>query len=100
MAYYLLQGVLTTSTWDEILKTPSDRISALSKSVQSLGGSLVGGWYCFGDYDIVMVLQLPDNVSAGAFAMAAAASTAFRAVKTTPLLSADEALTAMRKAGA
>jgi uncharacterized protein with GYD domain len=98
MAYYLFQGTLTTAVWDEALKIPGDRISILSKSVETLGGSLVGGWYSFGDYDILLVLELPDNVSAGAFAIAAAASTTFTAVKTTALLSPDDAVAAMKLA--
>jgi uncharacterized protein with GYD domain len=98
MAYYLLQGKLTTAVWDEILRFPSDRISALFKSAEKLGGSIVFGAYCFGHYDVVMVLQLPDNVSAGAFAMAAAASGAFSTVETTALLAAEEGVAAMHKA--
>jgi uncharacterized protein with GYD domain len=25
------------------------------------------GWFCFGDYDLVSILQMPDNVGAAAF---------------------------------
>ena len=100
MAYYLFQGSLTTSVWDEILKKPGDRISSLRSSAQALGGSIVFGAYSFGDYDILAVLQLPDDRCAGAFAMAAGGSTAFKAVKTTPLLSVEEGIDAMKKASA
>ena len=52
----------------------------------------------FGEYDFVLVCQMPNNVSAAAFSMAASAGGAVKAVKTTPLMTIDEAMEAMRKA--
>jgi uncharacterized protein with GYD domain len=57
----------------------------------------VSGWQ-HGEYDIVGVLELPENTDAAAFAMAVAAGGAARAFKTTPLLSVEEGIEAMRKA--
>ena len=45
------------------------------------------------------IVEMPDNVSAAAFALAIAAGGSLKAVKTTPLLSMEEALSAMKKAG-
>jgi hypothetical protein len=45
------------------------------------------------------LMQLPDNVSAAAFSIAVSAGGAVRAVKTTPLMSVEEGMDAMRKAG-
>jgi hypothetical protein len=42
---------------------------------------------------------MPDNVSAAAFALAIAAGGACKNVKTTPLLTAEEGIKAMKKAG-
>ena len=98
MAHYLLQVAYTSEAWSNMLKHPEDRIAVVSKVVQNLGGSVVGGWLSFGDYDTVAVLQLPDNTSAAAFAMAVAAGGACKSVKTTPLLSVEEGLEAERKA--
>jgi uncharacterized protein with GYD domain len=38
--------------------------------------------FCFGDYDQVSILQMPDKVSATAFSVAASEGGAIRAVKT------------------
>jgi uncharacterized protein with GYD domain len=46
----------------------------------------------------VVVVEMPDNVSAAAFAMAISAGGSCKAVKTTPLLTAQEGLEAMKKA--
>jgi uncharacterized protein with GYD domain len=56
-------------------------------------------WVSFGDYDVVVLMQLPDNVSAAAFSIAVSAGGAVRAVKTTPLMSVEEGMDAMRRAG-
>ena len=44
-----------------------------------------------------MHIEAPDNVSAAAVALAVGASGAFKSFKTTPLMSVDEGLRAMRK---
>ena len=100
MPPYLLQVAYTSEVWANALKNPGDRIAALSKSVEDLGGTVVGGWMCFGEYDVVIVFKLPDNTGAAALAMAAAASGVCKAVKTTPLLSVDEGVAAMYQAAA
>ena len=56
------------------------------------------GWLCFGDYDLVAIVQMPDNVSAAAFSLAAAAGGAVRTLKTTPLLSMEEGVQALKMA--
>jgi hypothetical protein len=46
----------------------------------------------------VLIVQMSSNVDAGAIAIAFAAGGACKAVKTTPLLTIDEAVEAMHKA--
>ena len=55
-------------------------------------------WMSFGDYDIIGIVEMPDNVSAAAFSMAISAGGACKAVKTTPLISTEEGIEAMKKA--
>ena len=69
------------------------------KSDRKLGGKVIGGWFSYGEYDVVLVTELPDNVSAAAFAVAAAAGGGLKANKTTPLLNADETLQMLSRAG-
>src|SRR5689334_1622470 len=98
MACYLLQVSYTPQTWKTLIKSSQDRTKAIRPVVEKLGGSLEGAWFAFGDYDLVLVVQMPDNVSAAAFAVAAAAGGAVSTVKTTPLLTIPEGLAAMKKA--
>ena len=66
--------------------------------VEKLGGKFEPVWLAFGEYDIVGVIEMPENTDAAAFAMATAAGGALKAFKTTPLLSMEEGVEAMRKA--
>ncbi|HMD97804.1 MAG TPA: GYD domain-containing protein [Terriglobia bacterium] len=99
MAEFLLQVAYTSEAWATLVKNPQDRIGVVSKALEKLGGRVVGGWLCFGDYDTVLISEMPDHVSAAAFAMAIAAGGACKSVKTTPLLSTEEGMEAMKKAG-
>ena len=58
---------------------------------------MVGGWYCFGDYDIVIIADVPNDESMAAIAMAVAAGGAVKAGKTTVLMTGTEAIGAMKK---
>jgi uncharacterized protein with GYD domain len=98
MPSYLVQVSYTTEAVAALVKNPQDRTGVIRKSVKNLGGKLVGSWLSFGDYDVVLIAEMPDNVSAAALAMAAAAGGSLKSVKTTPLLTAEEAKAAAAKA--
>jgi uncharacterized protein with GYD domain len=56
-------------------------------------------WYSFGEYDLVIIAEGPGNVEAAAGVLAAYSGGALTSIKTTPLLTTDEAISALRKAG-
>jgi uncharacterized protein with GYD domain len=82
------------------VRNPQDRPAAIKTAVESLGGRLVCAYCSFGEYDIVAIVELPDAVSAAALGMAVSAGGAVKSHKTTPLLSGEETLAAVRKAAA
>ena len=98
MARYLIQASYTPEAWAAQLKNPQDRRQAAAALIERLGGRIETWDYAFGDYDVVGIGELPDNVSAAAAGMAIMASGAMKAYKTTPLLSSAEGLAAIRKA--
>jgi uncharacterized protein with GYD domain len=83
-----------------LLAQPQDRSTAAREVAESLGGTLLGFWYAFGEFDGVFLMEAPDNASAAALAMAVGAGGALSNVETTVLLDMDEAQDAMRKAAA
>ncbi len=98
MPYYLLQAAYTPEAWANLVKNPQDRVEAIRPVVESLGGKVIAGFLSFGKYDTIALAEMPDDVSAAAFSMAAAAGGAVKTVKTTPLLTNQEGVEAMRKA--
>src|SRR5260370_3692569 len=98
MAYYALQAAYAPTGWAAMLKDPQHRLEAVRPVIERLGGSIVNGWLSFGEYDVLVVCQLPDNISAAALSMAISAGGAIKAVKTLPLMTFEERLQALRKA--
>ncbi len=99
MALYMYQAAFTSDAWATLAKNPQDRTEAVRTLLQGVGGKLISYYFAFGDYDAVVLAELPDNGAAAAAAIAVAAGGAIKAVKTTPLFSAQEGVEAMRKAG-
>ena len=98
MPSYLIQASYTVEALQALMKKPQDRTAVVSKAVENLGGALTGLWLSFGDQDIVALVELPNNVSAAALALAIAAGGALKSTKTTPLLTVAQGMQAMKKA--
>jgi uncharacterized protein with GYD domain len=100
MASYLVQCSYTQEALKSLIAVPEDRTPVVAKAVKSLGGKLIGSWLSFGDYDVTLIMEMPDNVSAAAMALAAAAGGSLKSIKTTPLMSTEDAKAALKKAAA
>ena len=100
MAHYLLQVGYTPEAWATMLKSPQSRVGQVRPAVERLGGKIDDdkSFFTFGEYDLVTIVEFPNNEAAAAFAIAAAAGGACRAIKTTPLMTLSEGVEAMRKA--
>jgi len=98
MPHYLQQVAYSPEGWEALVEKPQNRIEAVRPAIEKLGGKIESAWFAFGDYDVVLIVQMPTNVDAGAIAMAFAAGGACKTVKTTPLLTVEEAVEAMKKA--
>lgn len=99
MPFYLVQASYSTQATAAMIKSPQDRAAAVRPVIERMGGKLHGLWFSFGEYDAIVIAEMPDNVSAGAVAMAVGSSGGVSAYRTTPLLTTAEAMEAMKKAG-
>ena len=100
MSLYLYELSYTAESLAAQIKNPQDRIPAVAKPIlDKIGGTLVGGGYSLGDADVVILIDVPDDVSAAAVAVAVSAGGAVTSSKTTKLLSGDEWVSALTKAG-
>jgi uncharacterized protein with GYD domain len=99
MPHFLHQVAYTSEAMARLVANPQDRLEIVKAPVEKLGGRIEAAYFAFGEYDAVVITEFPDNISAAAIAMAFAAGGALRSERTTPLLTAKEAVEAMRKAG-
>lgn len=99
MPYYMTQVAYTTEAWAAQVQNPQDRTEIVRSAVEKLGGRIVSRWFSFGEYDVVLITEMPDNTSAAALAIAVSAGGGPRAAKTTPLMTPEEGTEAMRLAG-
>jgi uncharacterized protein with GYD domain len=72
----------------------SGRRAAVSKAVATVGAKLEQMYFTFGEDDVAMVVDAPDNASILAISVAAGASGLCR-MRTTPLITVEEADTAV-----
>jgi uncharacterized protein with GYD domain len=101
MAIYMYQAAYTAESWAAQVKKPQNRVEAVGRQAcEAVGGKLLGGWYCFGDYDLVIIADVPNNEAMSGIALAIAAGGAIKSSKTTVLMTGEEILGALKKATA
>ena len=99
MPLYMYQAAYTPESWAAQIKNPQNRVETVGRKVcKAAGGKLVGAWLCFGDYDFVLIADVPNNESMAAVALAAGAGGAIKASKTTVLMTAKDGVAALKKA--
>ena len=99
MPLYLARFSYRPETWARLIGNPEDRQKAAETYIESVGGKLHGFWYAFGTHDGYNLWEAPDNVSMAAVAMAINGGGALSSLETTVLMTVDETIDALRKAG-
>jgi uncharacterized protein with GYD domain len=99
MPFYLTKFSYTPETWARLIGNPEDRRKAAQEYIESVGGKLHGFWYAFGERDGYNLWEAPDNVSMAAVALAIGGGGALSSIETTVLLTVEETMEALRKAG-
>lgn len=99
MPQYLMQLSYTGDAWAGLVASPRNRIKDVEPVIKKAGMKLIYSAMSFGEYDIVVIAEAPDNVSVVGLAMDLAGGGTIKDVKTTPLISWEDGVKAMRKAG-
>jgi uncharacterized protein with GYD domain len=97
VAHYLVQLAYTPEAWAARLKNPQNPIEVVRPDFEKVGARFEAVYFAFGKYDLVVIMEAPDNVSAAALSLAISAGGAIKAYETTPLLTPEEGVAAMRK---
>ena len=98
MPRYMHQFSYSTESVKGLTAKPENRKTAAAKLFKQAGGRLIDIYYCFGEYDGVVISEFPSNVDAAAVALTVGSSGGFIKMKTTVLITMDEAVAAMKKA--
>jgi uncharacterized protein with GYD domain len=99
MPQYLYQVAYTPESLGAQTKNPQDRLELVGKQIDdAVGAKIIAGGYAYGEYDVAVIVEAPDEVSMAAVAIAIAAGGAVKAAKTTPLRSGAQWVAAMEKA--
>src|SRR4029453_14578983 len=99
MPLYLSRFSYTPETWAKLIGNPEDRRKAAQSYIESVGGKLHGFWYAFGTHTGNNLWEPPGNGAVGAVALAIGGGGGLRSLETTVLLTVEETIDALRKAG-
>jgi uncharacterized protein with GYD domain len=98
MAKYLVQVGYTAEAWALLGRGPQNVMERVQSSAEALGGSIESLFFCFGDFDLLGVVEFPDPRGVASWSMAVSSGGDVRAFKTTTLLSVEEGLQALGRA--
>ena len=90
MALYMYQASYTAKSMAAQLREPYDPVEAIRPALEDVGAKIVVAGFPFGEYDLLVVYEAPDDVTAASVAMAVGAGGEVKSAKTTRLLSGQE----------
>src|SRR5215468_858627 len=97
MTLYMYQASYTAKSMAAQLTDPHDPLEEITPILEELGATLLVAGFPFGEYDLLIVYEAADDVTAASVAMAVAAAGEVKSAKTTRLLSGQEWLESLRK---
>jgi len=99
MGTYMIQFAYTAQAWAALAKNPEDRAEAFRRLAEKMGGKMLSLHYCLGEYDGVILMEAPDEATVMAILVAAISPGHVKATKTTALITMQQAMNALHKAG-
>jgi len=98
MPHFMVQASYTADAWAKMIHKPEDREQLYRGLIEKAGGKLKAFYFAFGEKDVVAILEAPDATTAAALSLAVAAPGHVKHLTTTPLLTTQEGMAAMKKA--
>ena len=91
MPKYITNFTYSVGSWARLVNTPGDQTVAVQRVLEALGGSLGALYWLLGTADDgVLVVDLPDTISAEAWETVIKKTGAFKSVETHELLSQQQ----------
>lgn len=99
MPFYMFKGRYSTNALKSLVSNPEDRETEARKMIEALGGKLHHLFFCFGEEDVIALIEAPDDETMAAGALIVGASGSMSGGATVKLMTSAEAMSAMKKAG-
>ena len=97
MPKYLVQASYTAEGAQGLIKEGGTaRMKVVRQLIEGVGGKVEAHYFAFGKYDVVVIADVPDNVTAAALSLTVGSTGAIH-MQTTPLLTAEEIDAATKK---
>jgi uncharacterized protein with GYD domain len=61
MPRYLIQASYTAAAAAAFVSNPQDRVGGVKAIAENLGGTMISVDFCLGDYDVIVVAEMPDD---------------------------------------
>ena len=90
MPLYMYEGAYTPESLAAQIREPRDRIEVVKPAFDAIGAKILAAGYPFGQYDVIVIYEAPNDTAAASLALAVAAGGAVKAARTTKLLSGQE----------
>lgn len=100
MPHYLVQVGYTPASWAAQMKNPQDVRERVEPTARAVGGRLESVFYAFGQHDLIAIVEFPTDAAVAAWAIGVSAGGALRSFTTTPLMTVEDGMTALRDASA
>lgn len=97
MPKYMISGCYTKDAMAAMAQAPEDRSVAARKLVENVGGNLECFYWAFGPEDFIAIADLPNDEAAGAVSLAVTSVGTGTNVRTTKLITMNEAQSMLRK---
>ena len=91
MPIYVTQGRYTRDAIKGMIVKPEDRADAVSRLIAKAGGRLIGLYLTFGEYDFLLIAEMPSETQMAAALLAAAAGGGVSDLRTSVAMTTVEA---------
>lgn len=98
MAKYLILFGLKGETVGRFMQNPTDRSQVVRDLVGQLGGQLDCYYFMFGQYDGMVIADLPDSATAATIGVAVTSTGAFSQYQTHELIGTEEMVGILKRA--
>jgi uncharacterized protein with GYD domain len=99
MPVYMFQCAYKPEAWAALIKRPENRAEAARALLEKVGGRVICWYNCYGEYDVVAIVEAPDEITGVAAILSVIAPGHLKASKTTVLLPPEQTVEALRRAG-